>query len=543
VIEDLIERLVNVNKYIFGKVYFPVYSNRLKEIGAFFGATWTSPNASGLQSLVWWYQWDETRSIDYRDVLLTYNLDDCRGLKLIFDNLLEIHDKAETVSSMAPPGQAKRRATKADNPIHHQFESILRFAYSHYDKKKISFRQMVNGEGTKQKSMSRGSYRKKYPRLTKTVQLPHRDTCPTCEESLKETIITTENIIVDLVCTKRGIRKTVIKYWAVKGRCRICGRTYNPPGFNIHGGPPKYGRGIKVWIVYQRVALKASYLDIYQVTNDLFDEQICDKLAINYIRDIAEEYLETEKILTQYLLASPFIHVDETDINIQGANWYVWVFTDRKHVILKLRETREAEFVHEFLDKYDGVVISDFYPGYDSLKTKQQKCWVHLIRDINNDLWNAPNDMEFSEFVLEVKNLIVPILVAIDKYGLKKRNLNKFIKQVDRFYAKNITGKYYKSELVNKYQMRFVKYRESVFAFLEDDGIPWHNNPAEYAIRHIALQRKISRIFTETVTHDYLRLLSIRQSCRFQDKSFFKFLFSGETDLDKFEARKHKRRS
>ena len=242
-------------------------------------------------------------------------------------------------------------------------------------------------------------------------------------------------------------------------------------------------------------------------------------------------------------MESPFIHADETEINIQGANWYVWVFTDGKHVILKLRETRETEFVHELLDSYNGVLISDFYPGYDSLKCKQQKCWVHLIRDMNNDLWKSPHDMEFNKFILEVKSIIVPILVAIDKYGLKKRNLNKFIKQFDRFYAKNITGKYYKSELVNKYQMRFVKYRESVFAFLEDDGIRWHNNPAEYAIRHIALQRKISRIFTETVTHDYLRLLSIRQSCRFQDKSFFKFLYSGETDLDKFEARKRKRRS
>ena len=60
-IEDLINRLVNVNKHIYGKVYFPVYSNRLKEIGAFIGATWTAPNASGLQSLVWRHHWDENR--------------------------------------------------------------------------------------------------------------------------------------------------------------------------------------------------------------------------------------------------------------------------------------------------------------------------------------------------------------------------------------------------------------------------------------------------------------------------------------------------
>jgi len=31
--------LVNVNSYIYGKVYFPVYSNRLEELGVFVGAT------------------------------------------------------------------------------------------------------------------------------------------------------------------------------------------------------------------------------------------------------------------------------------------------------------------------------------------------------------------------------------------------------------------------------------------------------------------------------------------------------------------------
>jgi len=186
-------------------------------------------------------------------------------------------------------------------------------------------------------------------------------------------------------------------------------------------------------------------------------------------------------------------------------------------------------------------LISDFYPGYDSQKCKQQKCWVHLIRDMNNDLWRAPHDVEFNEFVLEVKNLVVPILITIDRYGLRKRNINKFIKQVDKFYVKIITGKYYKSELVNKYQKRFVKYRESLFTFLEYEGIPWHNNTAEIAIRHIAVQRKISKRFTEAVTYNYLRLLSIRQSCRFQEKSFFHFLFSEEKDIDQFKQPKRRK--
>ena len=42
---------------------------------------------------------------------------------------------------------------------------------------------------------------------------------------------------------------------------------------------------------------------------------------------------------------------------------------------------------HDFLADYNGTLISDFYPGYDSVQCQQQKCWVHLIRDLNDDLW------------------------------------------------------------------------------------------------------------------------------------------------------------
>jgi predicted RecB family nuclease len=59
--ESLTKRLVNVNRSIYGKVYFPVRSNGLKDIGHCIGAQWTSPHAFGLQSLVWRHQWESTQ--------------------------------------------------------------------------------------------------------------------------------------------------------------------------------------------------------------------------------------------------------------------------------------------------------------------------------------------------------------------------------------------------------------------------------------------------------------------------------------------------
>ena len=210
-------------------------------------------------------------------------------------------------------------------------------------------------------------------------------------------------------------------------------------------------------------------------------------------------------------------------------------------MIFKLRKSREAAIVHDLLGNYHGVLISDFYPGYDSVQCRQQKCWVHLIRDLNNDLWQSPLDTEFEQFVLEVKNLFVPIMEAVQRYGLKKWHLSKFKIEVEKFYRKCIKDRRYKFELALKYQKRFERYKESLFTFLEQDGIPWHNNPAESAIRHLAKQRDISGALREGATHHYLVLLGIRQTCRFQGKSFLKFLLSGEKDIDEFKPSRQRK--
>ena len=135
---------------------------------------------------------------------------------------------------------------------------------------------------------------------------------------------------------------------------------------------------------------------------------------------------------------------------------------------------------------------------------------------------------------MEVQVLLVPILGAVDRFGLKTWHLRKFNKEVDRFYQRNIIGKEYRSEAAETYRKRFERYRDSLFTFLNEDGIPWENNMAERAIRQLAVQRKISGSFFKRSAGHYLLLLAISQTCRFQEKSFLKFLLSKETDLDSF---------
>jgi transposase len=549
--KSVIKRLVNVNRYLYGKVYFPVRSNRLKDIGHFIGAQWTSLQASGLQSLVWRYHWEQTRDTTYRDVLVTYNREDCQALKLLVDELARMQHSTDVLSAANYANQHPQHVSEAGQQVHSQFKEILKFAHFGYDDKKISFRRDSNeaSEGDKSEvqrrhydhlNRIRAEVRR---RAKKIVAISPDERCPQCEyKPLTPTTVISRRYIIDLVSTRNGLKKTITQYAGTQGHCRKCQRRYAPAQIRRYPRNRIYGHGFGAWVVYQRVALRLPYESIIESLSEQFSEKISTARLIDFLKQYAEYYTETEKSILEYLLSSPYVHADETKVNIKGTNWYVWVFTDERGVIFKLTETREPTIIHDILNTYRGILISDFYPGYDSVKCKQQKCWVHLIRDLNDDLQANPMDAEYEAFILAVRNLIVPIMEAVQNDALKRRHLHKFEKQVDVFYRSVIVDKKYKSDLVLTYQKRFIRYKDSLFTFLTEDGIPWHNNTAERAIRPFAIQRDISKSpFHDATTHAYLALLSIRQTCRFQGKSFFKFLFSEETDLEKFEARKRKR--
>ena len=274
-----------------------------------------------------------------------------------------------------------------------------------------------------------------------------------------------------------------------------------------------------------------------------FKERVTPATAGRFIANIAKKYSRTERRLENAILASPFLHVDETKISIQGALQYVWVFTDGKHVVFKLTETRETTIVQKILAGYEGVLVSDFYGGFDSIECRQQKCWSHLIRDLNDDLWKSPFNTEYETFVSKVRNLIVPVMETIQRFGPKHRYLKKFLRSLRQFYRQNIDNAVYKTDITIKYQKRFRRYEESLFTFLEEDGIPWNNNIAERALRHLAIQRKISGAFFSTGARDYLLLLGIAQTCRFQNKSMLDFLLSEEKDVDSFKKQKRTKTS
>ena len=81
---------VDVQTVIRSNIYFPTYSNSLKDLGRHLGHAWTVPEASGLQSLVWRQRWEKSHDEKHKDCLVVYNAEDCAALKHLVDHIQAI---------------------------------------------------------------------------------------------------------------------------------------------------------------------------------------------------------------------------------------------------------------------------------------------------------------------------------------------------------------------------------------------------------------------------------------------------------------------
>ena len=216
--------------------------------------------------------------------------------------------------------------------------------------------------------------------------------------------------------------------------------------------------------------------------------------------------------------------------------------TNLREVVYILAESREGEIVQELLKDFKGVLVSDFYAAYDAIACPQQKCLIHLVRDLNEEILNNPFDDEMKSITVRFSGLLKPIVETIDRRGLKNYFLRKHLVDVNRFYG-FLDASNFKSEAASKCKQRFEKNRDKLFTFLRYDGVPWNNNNAEHAIKAFArLRDVISGTSTKKGVDEYLTLLSVAQTCEYQGLDFLDFLRSEDKDVETYSRGHHRYR-
>jgi hypothetical protein len=296
-------------------------------------------------------------------------------------------------------------------------------------------------------------------------------------------------------------------------------------------------------LLYQVIELGIPQLTVLHGFTRLFGPHL-NRNSLNHMKaSVGSYYSQTMEKILESLIRGNLIHADETRANIEGKTGFVWVLTSHKEVVYILADSREGEIAQKFLAGFKGVLVSDFYTAYDSIGCPQQRCLIHLMRDLNDEILNNPFDSELKHLVTLFAGLLRQIVETVDCHGLKKHFLKRHLASVDGFYQ-GIGQTEYRSEAAAKCKERFERNRDKLFTFLSYDGVPSHNNNAEHAIKAFAkLRDVIAGSSNEKGLKDYLILLGLCQTCKYMGIDFLDFLRSGEKDIHAFaESRRGRRR-
>lgn len=560
--ERLKSASINILTYCYLNVYFPTYSNSLKELATYLKFQWGSPGSSGLDSIDWRQQWEASKDDALKQKLLRYNLDDCEALalltKTVLDILGDVPKNNESIVSTDSMKIEKPYRFGRNTFVIPEFDYINKCAYFDYQRTKVYWRTDNNLKKSQQRKRKLTG---RHQTFNKVIRLENQKRCPACKSRKIWRHTTNSRTIYDIRFAATGVKKWITRIIVRRFQCTKCRKTFAPDEYivlirKIMGYAPKdnealpfiranlplpdyktgekYGHGVLAWVMYQVIGQRQSQENVTAGLNDIFGYGF-NQINIAHMKyRAAEFYRDTYEEIKRGVQTGRLVHIDETRVSVKGITGYVWVFTNLEEVLYVYSDSREGEILGEFLKDFKGIMVTDFYTAYDSVPCLQQRCLIHLVRDFNDDLFKNPFDGEFKAMVEGFGQLLRPIMTTIDTRGLKTHFLKKHKQTVRRFFMDHVEREY-SSELARKYRARLKKNRDRLFTFLDHDGVPWNNNNAENAIKGFAtLRRVIGGSSTERGLRDSLKLLSIAQTLRNKNVSFLDFLKSGERSLSTY---------
>lgn len=283
--------LVNILSYIYAHIYFPTYSNGLKEIGRSIGYSWTAPDASGIQSIVWRSRWEINHDEAWKQKLVTYNLEDCVALKKVTEILRAIITKTSSKEALVlEDGNHSSVALVRDvekltdfhtwgrvNFVHPDYEFINNCAYFDYQRERVYIR---TSEVLRKNKAGKPPSPNRKLEVSEQIEIVASQ-CPVCGSTeivsgVQKQVRTQEpriKKVFDLVFTTIGVNRRILSFRTSIYHCSTCGTEFIPDQYQ---GLDKHYHGLKSWAMYQHVVYRMTLKTIPTMLEDLFGIRVCN---------------------------------------------------------------------------------------------------------------------------------------------------------------------------------------------------------------------------------------------------------------------------
>jgi len=342
--------------------------------------------------------------------------------------------------------------------------------------------------------------------------------CPFCNEELGEPFEYTLRHIEEIVPAKVETRRHCLARYI----CPHCKKT-------VHARAPdafpneRFGIYLMVLVAYYRI-LGLTVGKIKALLKEQYALSICDATALRFEERVAEEMGDHYAELKEAVRNGKDVHIDETGWRIDGKNHWLWASTTKEATVYDVEPRRNGETARKILgpSRNDRVVSSDFLSSYNLVEGPKQKCFVHLMRELKEVEKKVNGNEEFAGFKKKLMRLLK------DAIRLDEKDLEEYVKErrIKRLHKrlKSIYESDWSEPNCQRLSKRLKKHKDELFTFLEFEGVQWHNNDAERAIRPMVVARKNSYgSRTMDGAKSRATLMSISESARKRNVNFTNF--------------------
>ena len=263
----------NLLSVMFNHIYFPTYSNRLKDLAGWLGFKWSTINASGTQAITWRQDWERSAEAETKQQLIAYNSDDCAACEFVAQAVSRCCSNGSDVNLMdgstlaiASADNIKSRESvwgKFSSPVE-GFEAINKAARWDYQRNRI----YVRNKKKKRAPQTQSSGLIGAGRINKEITCERPRVCPHCGRKTTQQAYAATKTLYDLRFSRFGVRRWVVKYHFRCSYCASCHICFGKPKEFWHG--MKYGRNVVALLVFKTIDLCMQQRAVTQDLNRLF---------------------------------------------------------------------------------------------------------------------------------------------------------------------------------------------------------------------------------------------------------------------------------
>lgn len=366
------------------------------------------------------------------------------------------------------------------------------------------------------------------------------EACPHCGTALQGGWVHRRVQVIELPVQQHA---QVVEHELVARRCPGCRRRVLPPAVG-----PEHGRIGSCRFGPRLLALVATMASVERLPGRQIQERLAREYdlhlshggIIGLLRLVAERGQETYAQLQEDIRGSPVVHADETGWREDGVPGFIWSFSTPTTRYYHYDGSRAGAVADGVLgEDFGGTLVTDFYAAYDHFCGEKQRCWAHLLRDIDDLADEHPEDAVLAAWIVGVQAIWERATAPRpeEEQGetpqavrARRRRARRYEQQLLALCPETLADDRPEATLAK----RIRRYRGELFTFVRDPAVPPTNNDAERSVRHLVIGRKISggtRSSAGSTTR--MRLTSIAATARLQgikpETAFVRILLEHDT--------------